>query len=567
MEQQAFKPAMLMILDGWGASETDYGNAVKAAKTPNLDRLLAEHPNTLLKCSGIAVGLPEGQMGNSEVGHLNIGAGRTVYQALTRISKAISDGDFFTNPVLCSAMENAKGHALHIMGLIGPGGVHSHQEHLVALVRMAKARGVKNIYIHAFLDGRDTPPRSASEFLAELEQALSTIGAGQIASISGRYYAMDRDKRWERVQKAYDALTLGNGLSAASVADAIKSAYERGENDEFVLPTNIHIVESAPAGGAAYGVTGDLAKTADSATGNPINNTDGAAEDSAKTADDPAGASRDGAFATVKNDDTVIFFNFRPDRARELTRCFVDPDFDGFERIAKPSIPVFATMTEYDRTMPNVVVAFPPEDISNTLGEYLSHQGLSQLRIAETEKYAHVTFFFNGGVEEPNPGEERILIPSPKVATYDLQPEMSAFSVRDRVLSEIASGHFDVMVLNFANMDMVGHTGIMEAAIKAAEAVDGCVGAIADAILEAGGQLLITADHGNSETMLTEDGKPITAHSSNPVHLILIRADDAAFKLSDGGALSDLAPTMLDMMGLPIPAEMTGHSLLKPLSS
>jgi 2,3-bisphosphoglycerate-independent phosphoglycerate mutase len=558
MKKQAFRPTMLMILDGWGASDADYGNAVKAARTPNLDRLLAEHPNTLLKCSGLAVGLPEGQMGNSEVGHLNIGAGRTVYQALTRISKAISDGDFFTNPVLISAMENAKGHALHIMGLVGPGGVHSHQAHLVALVRMAKAQGVENIYIHAFLDGRDTPPRSASAFLAELERDLSEVGAGQIATISGRYYAMDRDKRWERVQKVYDALTLGNGLSAASVTDAINAAYERGENDEFVLPTNIRINGRGLENATADGLAND--------------SVDGAEKGFSNSA---VGDSENEVLATVKDGDSVIFFNFRPDRARELTRCFVDPDFDGFLRSAAPSIPVFATMTEYDRTMPNVAVAFPPEDISNTLGEYLSHQGLSQLRIAETEKYAHVTFFFNGGVEEPNPGEERILIPSPKVATYDLQPEMSAFLVRDRVISEIVSGHFDVIVLNFANMDMVGHTGIMEAAIKAVEAVDGCVGAIADAILKVGGQLLITADHGNSETMLTEDGKPITAHSSNPVHLILVRANDAddvshtnghdvAIGLSDGGALSDLAPTMLDMMGLPIPAEMTGHSLLKP---
>ncbi|MDR1292813.1 MAG: 2,3-bisphosphoglycerate-independent phosphoglycerate mutase [Clostridiales Family XIII bacterium] len=529
-----YRPTMLMILDGCGYKESAYGNAIRQAATPNIDGLWAARPHTLLAASGLAVGLPDGQMGNSEVGHLNIGAGRTVYQDLTRITKSIADGDFFENEALVGAMENAKtgGGALHVMGLIGPGGVHSHQNHLVALVKMAKLRDVPHIYIHGWLDGRDTPPRSAAGFLDELEHSLAEIGAGEVVTISGRYYAMDRDNRWERVEKAYDALTAGGGLRAASVKEAIEGAYGRGENDEFVLPTNI---------------------CADGS--NPV---------------------------AIGDGDSVIFFNFRPDRARELTRALTEPAFDGFARGVVLSGLNFVTMTEYDATLSHVHIAYPPEHIANTLGEYLSGLGLTQLRIAETEKYAHVTFFFNGGVEAPNPGEDRILIPSPKVATYDLQPEMSAYPLTDRVCDEIASGKYDVIILNFANTDMVGHTGIMEAAIKAAEAVDSCVGRVVDAIFKAGGQLLLTADHGNSDEMLTADGKPITSHSTNPVPLIFIRGEDGSRDsgprgggddarsgvdvitgLADGGALSDVAPTLLDMMGIPAPAEMTGRSLLE----
>jgi 2,3-bisphosphoglycerate-independent phosphoglycerate mutase len=537
-----YRPTMLMILDGCGCKDSVYGNAIKQAATPNLDRLWADRPHTLLAASGTAVGLPEGQMGNSEVGHLNMGAGRTVYQDLTRITKSIKDGDFFENETLVKAMDNAgaDGRALHLMGLIGPGGVHSHQDHLVALVDMAKRRGVADIYIHGWLDGRDTPPRSAAGFLRELEDSLAGVGAGRVVTISGRYYAMDRDNRWERVKKAYDAITAGDGLRAGSVKEAIEAAYERGENDEFVLPTN---VVCGSADGSAQGAPGV-----------------GDAVDAGDAGD--AG----GAPVLIRDGDSVIFFNFRPDRARELTRALTEPEFDGFARDVWPGNLCFVTMSEYDATFSHVSVAYPPDSIENTLGEYISGLGLKQLRIAETEKYAHVTFFFNGGVETPNQGEDRALIPSPKVATYDMQPEMSAYLVADRVCEEIASGKYDVIILNFANMDMVGHTGVMDAAIKAAEAVDECIGRIVDAIMAAGGQMLLTADHGNSDDMLTDDGKPVTAHSTNPVPLILIRggSDDAASLSEEGeGALSDIAPTLLDMMGIPAPPEMTGHSLLK----
>jgi 2,3-bisphosphoglycerate-independent phosphoglycerate mutase len=511
------RPSMIVILDGWGYREETFGNAVAQAQTPVLDALWTEHPHTLIATSGLAVGLPEGQMGNSEVGHMNIGAGRTVYQSLTRITKSISDGDFFENPALTAAMENATPHSLHLMGLVSPGGVHSHTDHLLALVRMAKQRGVKNIYIHAFLDGRDTPPRSAGGYLAQLETDLSEIGAGQIVSITGRYYAMDRDNRWDRIELAYDALTLGTGIRAASSADAIRAAYERGEDDEFVKPTNI------------------------------VRDDDGEV-----------------CSPTIIGDgDSVVFFNFRPDRARELTRAITEPEFEGFSRKAFCKDLCFVTMTEYDATLAHVFVAFPPEDVHNTLGEYISSLGLKQLRIAETEKYAHVTFFFNGGVEMPNPGEDRVLIPSPKVATYDLKPEMSAFEVTQRVCSQIDSGVYDVIILNFANMDMVGHTGVLEAAIKAVETIDTCAGIILTTLGNAGGQMLLTADHGNSEEVLTEDGRHITSHTTNPVRLILVRDDDADLALADGGALSDLAPTLLAMMELPQPAEMTGRSLLE----
>ncbi|MDR0885206.1 MAG: 2,3-bisphosphoglycerate-independent phosphoglycerate mutase [Clostridiales Family XIII bacterium] len=514
-----YRPTMLMILDGWGESARVDGNAVIAANTPNLDRIQSIYPRTTIKSSGLAVGLPEGQMGNSEVGHLNIGAGRTVYQALTKITKAIHDGDFFSNPALLAAMDNAAGtHAdgskksIHLMGLLSDGGVHSHIEHLYALIEMAKKKKIEKIYVHAFLDGRDTPPRSADGFLADLEKAIDQIGAGEIALISGRFYAMDRDNRWDRVEKAYDALTLGEGLYADNATQAINDAYKRGEDDEFVVPTVIHTKSTNPA--------------------------------------------------IIEDGDSVVFFNFRPDRAREITRALVDPAFDGFARKKAPKDLTFVCMTQYDESMPGVLVAYPPESLDNTLGEYLASKGLTQLRIAETEKYAHVTFFFNGGVEKEEKGEDRILIPSPKVATYDMKPEMSANEVGDAVITQIKDQKYDVIILNFANMDMVGHTGSLEAAIKAVETVDANVGRIVDTITNSGGQLIITADHGNSEQMLDEEGNVFTAHSTNPVPLVIVRNDASNLKLREGGALSDIAPTLLDMMELDVPEEMSGTSLI-----
>ena len=508
------RPSALIILDGWGYREDTEGNAVALANTPVLDRLFTKHPNTLIGTSGFSVGLPDGQMGNSEVGHLNIGAGRTVYQSLTRITKSIEDGDFFYNPAFLEAAKIAgePGHSLHLMGLVSPGGVHSHTDHLLALVRLAKKQGVSHVFIHAFLDGRDTPPRSADGYLAELEEGLKDIGLGEIAMISGRYYAMDRDNRWERVQLAYDALTLGTGLYAGSSKEAIESAYARGEDDEFVKPTLIDRGDRGPG--------------------------------------------------IVQDGDAIVFFNFRADRARELTRAFTEPDFDGFTMERKYSEIFFVTMTEYDAEFSHVHIAYPPESIENTLGAYMGSLGLRQLRIAETEKYAHVTFFFNGMIEAPEPGEDRVLIPSPKVATYDLKPEMSAYEVAERAVAEIKSGVYDLIILNFANMDMVGHTGSLKAAVKAVEAVDECVGKVAEAIIDAGGQFLLTADHGNSEMQMDDDGEPMTAHSSNPVRLILVQDGDEDIRLMDGGTLADLAPTLLEMMELPQPPEMTGHSLL-----
>jgi len=513
-DNKNYKPTALIILDGWGYRGETSGNAVALANTPALDRLLNEHPHALVETSGLSVGLPDGQMGNSEVGHLNIGAGRTVYQSLTRITKSIEDGDFYENPVLLEAMKKAAEpeQGLHLMGLVSPGGVHSHTDHLLALVCMARDRGVGRVFVHAFLDGRDTPPRSADGYLAELGKGLDDIGLGEIASISGRYYAMDRDNRWERVQQAYDMLTVGSGLSAGSSKEAIEAAYARGEDDEFVLPTVI-----------------------DRGAG-------------------PAGVVREG--------DAVIFFNFRADRAREITRAFTEKDFDGFERKQSFSKLYYVTMTEYDATFSNVHIAYPSESIENTLGSYIGSLGLRQLRIAETEKYAHVTFFFNGGIEEPGQGEDRVLIPSPKVATYDLKPEMSAYEVAERTVTEIKRGVFDLIILNFANMDMVGHTGLLESAIKAVEAVDKGVGIVTDAIFAAGGQFLLTADHGNSEEQHDAEGETMTAHTANPVWLILARDDDAGLSLEEGGTLADLAPTLLDMMGICKPAQMTGHSLL-----
>jgi len=502
-----------MILDGFGINEREEGNAVKAAYKPNLDRLFKEYPNTIVRTSGMDVGLPRGQMGNSEVGHTNIGAGRIVYQELTRITKSIEDGDFFEKKEFLDAVENCKRNnsKLHLYGLLSDGGVHSHNTHLYALVQLAKKYDFKDVYIHCFFDGRDVPPDSAKGYVEELENRLDAIGVGKIASVMGRYYSMDRDNRWERVKLAYDAMVLGRGLTAESAIRAVEESYARQEMDEFVKPTVI--VEN----------------------GKPV--------------------------ATIDRNDSIIFFNFRPDRAREITRAFVDPDFKGFER-EKGYFPVFyVCMTQYDKTMPNVEVAFKPESLTNTFGEYISKKGYTQLRIAETEKYAHVTFFFNGGVETVYEGEDRVLIPSPKVATYDLKPEMSAFEVTEEVLKRIESKKYDVIILNFANCDMVGHTGVFEAAKAAVEAIDQCIGKIVDAVLAQNGVVLITADHGNAEQMTDyETGGPFTAHTTNAVPLIAVGIGDVELK---EGRLADLAPTMLDIMGLEKPAEMTGNSLIK----
>ena len=500
------KPTVLMILDGYGLNDRHDGNAVYEAKTPVMDGLMKDYPFVKGNASGLAVGLPDGQMGNSEVGHMNMGAGRIVYQELTRITKEIQDGDFFKNEALLTAMKNAKDNdsAIHFMGLLSDGGVHSHNTHLYGLLEMAKREGLKKVYVHCFLDGRDTPPASGKEFVEQLEAKMKEIGVGEIGVISGRYYAMDRDNRWDRVQKAYDAIALGEGEHAATAHEAMEQSYANGVTDEFVVPVIV---------------------------------TEG---------------------ATVKDDDAIIFANFRPDRAREITRAFVDPEFTGFERV-QPKIH-YVCMTQYDATIPGVEIAFKPQSLKNTFGEYISDLGMTQLRIAETEKYAHVTFFFNGGVEKEYPGEDRALIPSPKVATYDLQPEMSEPAVTEECVKRILSGKYDVVILNFANCDMVGHTGVFEAAVKAIEATDDGVGKVVDAILKMGGQCLITADHGNVDQMLDADGvTPFTAHSTNPVPLVMIGHEG---KLADGGVLADLAPTMLDMMGIPQPAEMTGHSLL-----
>ncbi len=503
------KPLALIILDGFGYNSSDYGNAIAAAKTPNLDKLFASCPHTLIGASGMDVGLPDGQMGNSEVGHTNIGAGRIVYQELTRITKAIKDGDFFENAAFNAAVENCKknGSALHLMGLMSDGGVHSHNSHLYALVELAKKAGLEKVFIHCFMDGRDVPPTSGKEYIAELQQKLDEIGVGKIASVMGRYYAMDRDNRWERVEKAYAAMVYGEGNKNSCPVDTMEKSYAADVTDEFVVPTVC-------------------------------------AEN-----------------AQVRPNDSIIFFNFRPDRAREITRTFVDPEFNGFERKNGFFPLYFVCMTQYDATMPNVDVAFKPQSLVNTFGEYISKKGLTQLRIAETEKYAHVTFFFNGGVEASFDGEDRALIPSPKVATYDLKPEMSAYEVCDEVVSRINSGKYDVIILNYANCDMVGHTGVFEAAVAAVEAVDTCVGKTVDAILSQGGAALITADHGNADQMYEPDGSPFTAHTTNPVPLIGVGLNGK--ELKSGGKLADLAPTMLEILNLPKPAEMDGESLLK----
>ena len=505
------KPVMLMILDGFGINENTAGNAVKQANTPNIDKLMKKYKTTEIYTSGLKVGLPEGQMGNSEVGHTNIGAGRIVYQELTKITKSIEDGDFFAIPEFIEAIENCKKHnsKLHILGLLSDGGVHSHNRHLYGLLEMAKRRDFEDVYVHCFLDGRDTPPASAEGYLAELEEKMKEKSVGKIASISGRFYAMDRDKRWERVKKCYDALVYGEGNKATSTTIAIEDSYQKEVFDEFVEPTVI--------------CNGDT----------PI--------------------------ATIQENDSVIFFNFRPDRAREITRAIVDPNFDGFE--TKKMKTYFVCFTNYDETMPNVKIAFKKEPLVNTLGEVLSKNGLTQLRIAETEKYAHVTFFFNGGEEKQYPGEDRILVPSPKVATYDLQPEMSAYEVTEKVIEAINSEKYNVIILNYANPDMVGHTGSLPAAIKAVEAVDECVGKVVDAMLAHDGTMLITADHGNCEQMIDyKTGEPHTAHTTNPVPLILVSNDE---KLDiKSGKLADLAPTLLEILKIDKPNEMTGESIL-----
>lgn len=499
------RPTMLMILDGYGVRPETEGNAVAAANTPVLDSIMENCPTITLEASGTAVGLPEGQMGNSEVGHLNIGAGSIIYQNLLKITRSIEDGSFFENPALKKAMENAAaGHTLHIMGLLSDGGVHSHMTHIKALVKMAGDYGVKNIVMHCFLDGRDVPPKSALTYIDDVEKALSEAG-GKVGVVSGRFYAMDRDKRWERLTLAYDALTLGEGLKASSAREAVEASYAKDETDEFVLPT---VVNEVP----------------------------------------------------IEDGDSIVFANFRPDRAREITRAIVDPEFDGWERKKVVKDTVYVCMTEYDATMPNVMLAFPPDKIEPTLGSTISKLGLKQLRIAETEKYAHVTFFFNGGVEEPEEGEDRILIPSPKVETYDLQPEMSAPLVTEKVIEQIRADKYDVIILNFANPDMVGHTGNFDACVKALETLDGLVGQIRDEILARDGQILMTADHGNADYMVDDKGNPVTKHSVSRVPLCYIGNEDKAFA-EDSGRLCDIAPSILFLMGEDIPAGMEGRNL------
>ena len=507
------KPLVLTIMDGFGFNENKVVNAIAAANTPHLDKIFDTCPTTSIGASGMDVGLPDGQMGNSEVGHTNMGAGRVVYQELTRITKSAKDGDMKQNEAFVAAIDNVKknGSALHLMGLLSDGGVHSHTEHLYALVQMAKDAGVNEIYVHALLDGRDVPPASAADFIAAATAKFAEIGAGKIATVMGRFYGMDRDNRWDRVEKAYAALVYGEGVQADDAEAAVRASYETidgdGKNltDEFVLPTVI------------------------------------------------SGTKR------IASGDSMIFFNFRPDRAREITRTFVDPDFSGFERRGGKLELFYVCMTQYDASMPNVEVAYKPQSLKNTLGEFLADQGLTQLRIAETEKYAHVTFFFNGGVEVEYKGEDRILVKSPKVATYDMQPEMSAVPVCDKVVEAIKSGKYDVIILNFANCDMVGHTGIFEAAVKAVETVDECVGRVADATAEMGGVMLLTADHGNADCMIDTDGSPFTAHTTNPVPFAVIGKE---CKLRRGGRLCDISPTIIKLLGLTQPAEMTGESII-----
>lgn len=507
------KRVMLVIMDGLGYGRDYPGNAVNLANKPNLDRFIKEYPNTSIKASGLDVGLPDGQMGNSEVGHLNIGSGRVVYQDLSLITKEIKEGQFFENETLLNAVKSAKDNnkALHLLGLISEGGVHSHINHVYALLELAKRNGLNEVYVHAFLDGRDVSPTAGRTDIENLLNKMNEIGVGKLSTITGRYYAMDRDKRWDRVEKAYDAMTISEGKKTEIPLESIEEEYAKGITDEFMTPTVVY------------------------ENGEPV--------------------------STIDDGDSIIFFNFRPDRAREMTRALVDIGFDGFDR-KKTVNTNYVTMTEYDKTITNVNVAYAPKQILNTFGEVVSRAGLKQLRMAETEKYAHVTFFFNGGVEQPYENEERILVPSPKVATYDLQPEMSAYEVKDIVVSKMKAQDPDVIVLNFANPDMVGHTGVIEAAVKAVETIDTCVGQIAEVALEYGYDLLLTADHGNSEQLIDyETGKPFTAHTTNIVPLIYISNDKDVSLLNDG-KLSDLAPTMLDILNIEQPAEMTGHTLI-----
>ena len=508
------KTTVLMILDGYGINSKAEGNAIAKAKTPVMDKLMAEYPCVKGNASGMAVGLPEGQMGNSEVGHLNMGAGRIVYQELTRITKEIQDGTFFENEALLAAVENCRKNdsALHMYGLVSDGGVHSHISHIYGLLELAKRSGLEKVYVHCFLDGRDTPPASGKDFVLQLEQKMAELGVGEVATVTGRYYAMDRDNNYDRVQKAYVALTKGEGLTAESAAAGIQASYDREETDEFVKPTVVM------------------------KNGKPV--------------------------ATIQANDSVVFFNFRPDRAREITRAFCDDDFKGFDRGER--IPLtYVCFSEYDPTIPNKLVAFKKISVTNTFGEWLAANHMKQARIAETEKYAHVTFFFNGGVEAPNEGEDRILVNSRKdVATYDLKPQMSAYEVCDRLVESIESGKYDVIIINFANPDMVGHTGVIDAAVKAIEAVDECVGRAYDAVMKTGSTLFICADHGNAEMMIDYETKaPFTAHTTNPVPFILVNYDPA-YTLREGGCLADIIPTLIETMGMEKPAEMTGESLL-----
>lgn len=508
------KPVVLMILDGYGLNDNCEHNAVCEGKTPIMDQLMSQCPFVKGNASGMAVGLPDGQMGNSEVGHLNMGAGRIVYQELTRITKSIQDGDFFQVPEFLEAVENCKKHdsALHLFGLVSDGGVHSHNTHIYGLLELAKRHGLDKVYVHCFLDGRDTPPASGKDFVAQLEAKMAEIGVGKVATVMGRYYAMDRDKNWDRVKFAYDAMTKGEGNTADSATGAIQKSYDDGKNDEFVMPTVV-MEDGKPVG-------------------------------------------------TIKDHDSIIFYNFRPDRAREITRAFCDDAFDGFERGKRLDV-VYVCFTDYDETIGNKLVAFRKQSITNTFGEFLAAHGKTQARIAETEKYAHVTFFFNGGIEEPNEGEDRVLVPSPKeVATYDLKPEMSAPAVCDKLVEAIKSDKYDVIIINFANPDMVGHTGVEDAAIKAIETVDACVGRAVDAIKEVDGVMFICADHGNAEQLVDyQTGEPFTAHTTNPVPFILVNADPS-YKLREGGCLADIAPTLIELMGLEQPKEMTGTSLI-----
>ena len=508
------RPVCLFIMDGYAFGEKDNGNAINVANQGVIENLMKNYPSTKLGASGLSVGLPDGQMGNSEVGHLNMGAGRIVYQDLTRITKAIGDGDFFENEGLIWAMDSAKnsGKKLHLYGLLSSGGVHSHITHLYALLEMAKKRGLTEVFVHCFMDGRDVPPSSGIDFVKELDKKIEEIGVGKIATVGGRYYVMDRDNRWERVEKAYDCLTIGNGETACCGAKAVENSYAKGNTDEFILPTNI--VEN----------------------GKPI--------------------------GLIEKGDSVIFFNFRPDRAREITRAFTEESFDGFERKTGYLGLNYIGFTKYDETFKNAKIAFGKQEMNNTLGKYLSDKGYTQLRIAETEKYAHVTFFFNGGVEAPEKNEFRDLIPSPKVATYDLKPEMSAYEVTEKVLEEIESDKFDVIILNYANCDMVGHTGVLDAAVIAVKTVETCMDKIVNAVLKKGGSCLITADHGNADKMIDTDGSPFTAHTTNVVPFILVSEEFKDVTLRDDGVLADIAPTLLQVMGEDKPAEMTGSTLI-----